>query len=79
MPMGIDQDSPLRYKSRMENENNSPALKNPHAQALGKLGGSRNTQAQNQARAQNARLGGWPKGRRRKIQADESPQSETAP
>jgi hypothetical protein len=39
--------------------------KNPHAQALGKLGGSANTPAQNQARAKNAKKGGWPKGRKR--------------
>lgn len=34
---------------------------NPHAQALGRLGGSANTPAQNAARAENARLGGRPK------------------
>ncbi len=38
---------------------------NPHAQALGSLGGSANTKAQNAARAKNAKKGGWPKGKKR--------------
>jgi hypothetical protein len=41
-------------------------LKNPAAVALGRLGGSANTTAQNAARAKNAKKGGWPKGRKRK-------------
>jgi hypothetical protein len=40
--------------------------KNPAAVALGRLGGSANTPAQNKARAINAKKGGWPKGRPRK-------------
>lgn len=43
--------------------------KNPAAVALGKLGGSANTPAQQKARKQNAKygkLGGWKKGRKRK-------------
>lgn len=40
--------------------------KNPAAVALGRLGGSANTPAQNAARAKNAKKGGWPKGRPRK-------------
>lgn len=39
--------------------------KNPAAVALGRLGGSVNSEAQNKARARNAKLGGWPKGRKR--------------
>lgn len=35
--------------------------KNPAAVALGSLGGSRNTPAQNAARAKNGKLGGRPK------------------
>ncbi len=34
--------------------------KNPAAQALGRLGGSKNTEAQNRARRRNARKGGRP-------------------
>lgn len=41
-------------------------MKNPAAVALGRLGGSANTKAQNDARAKNAKKGGWPKGRPRK-------------
>ncbi len=37
--------------------------------ALGKLGGSANTPAQNKARAKNAKKGGWPKGRSRKTKS----------
>jgi hypothetical protein len=37
------------------------APKNPHAQALGVLGGSRNTPAQEAARAANAKLAGRPR------------------
>ncbi len=40
-------------------------MKNPAAVALGRLGGRANTPAQNAARARNAKLGGWPKGRKR--------------
>ena len=35
--------------------------KNPHAQALGRLGGSKNSAAQNAARARNGKLGGRPR------------------
>jgi hypothetical protein len=42
----------------------------PVAVALGKMGGSANTAAQNAARAENAKLGGWPKGRKRKAKKD---------
>jgi hypothetical protein len=41
-------------------------MKNPAAVALGSLGGSANTPAQNAARALNGKKGGWPKGRKRK-------------
>lgn len=37
------------------------AKPNPHAAALGRLGGSKNTPAQNAARAKNGRKGGRPK------------------
>ncbi len=40
---------------------NATIIKNPAAVALGKLGGSRNTPAQNAARAKNGKLGGRPK------------------
>jgi len=36
------------------------------AAQLGALGGAAGTPAQNSARARNAKLGGWPKGRPRK-------------
>jgi hypothetical protein len=36
-------------------------MKNPAAVALGRLGGSANTKAQNAARAKNAKKGGRPK------------------
>lgn len=51
----------------------SAAPKNPHAQALGRLGGSKNTPSQNKARKANARKGGWPKGRPRKIVGEVKP------
>ena len=43
---------------------------NPHAQALGKLGGKANTRAQNAARAENGKLGGRPKKAKRKVAND---------
>lgn len=36
------------------------------AKEFASIGGSANTPAQNKARAQNAKLGGWPKGRKRR-------------
>lgn len=36
-------------------------MKNPHAVALGRKGGSANTEAQNAARRENGKLGGRPK------------------
>jgi len=36
-------------------------FKNPHAQALGSLGGKKNTDAQKKARAENGRKGGRPR------------------
>jgi len=43
-----------------------PWFKNPAAVALGKLGGSRNTPAQNEARKANAQFAGRPKGSKNK-------------
>lgn len=34
--------------------------KNPHAVEMGKLGGKKNTEAQNKARAENGKRGGRP-------------------
>lgn len=39
----------------------SETKKHPGAVALGRLGGQRNTEAQQRARAQNGRLGGRPR------------------
>lgn len=39
------------------------------AKEFAAIGGSANTPAQNKARAQNAKLGGWPKGRKRKTRS----------
>ena len=39
---------------------------NPHAKALGRLGGKANTPAQNAARRENGKLGGRPKTRKRR-------------
>ena len=39
---------------------------NPHAKALGRLGGKANTPAQNAARAENGKLGGRPKKQKRR-------------
>ncbi len=39
--------------------------KDPAAVSLGRRGGQANTPAQQAARARNAKLGGWPKGRPR--------------
>lgn len=40
--------------------------KNPHAVALGKLGGRATSPAKTKAARENAKKGGWPKGRKRK-------------
>lgn len=42
------------------------AKKNPHAVALGKLGGRARSDAKTKAARKNAKKGGWPKGRKRK-------------
>lgn len=41
-------------------------MKNPAAVALGRLGGQASSDAKTRAVRANAKLGGWPKGRRRK-------------
>ena len=41
-------------------------MKNPAAVALGRLGGKATSEAKTQAVRVNAKLGGWPKGRKRK-------------
>ena len=41
--------------------------KNPAAVALGRLGGKSRSPAKLKAIAKNAKLGGWPKGRPRKV------------
>jgi len=41
-------------------------MKNPAAVALGRLGGQATSEAKTRAVRANAKLGGWPKGRRRK-------------
>ncbi len=41
-------------------------MKNPAAVALGRLGGQATSEAKTQAVRENAKLGGWPKGRKRK-------------
>jgi hypothetical protein len=44
---------------------------NPHAAALGRLGGSAKSKAKTRAARKNAKKGGWPKGRPRRISAAE--------
>jgi len=41
-------------------------MKNPAAVALGRLGGQATSEAKTLAVRKNAKLGGWPKGRKRK-------------
>lgn len=41
------------------------AKKNPAAVALGKLGGRATSEAKTKAARENAKKGGWPKGRKR--------------
>ncbi len=41
------------------------ARKNPAAVALGKLGGRVRSEAKTKAARENAKKGGWPKGRKR--------------
>jgi hypothetical protein len=41
-------------------------MKNPAAVALGRLGGKATSEAKTRAVRENAKLGGWPKGRKRK-------------
>jgi len=43
--------------------------KNPHAVALGRKGGSVSSKAKTKAARENAKKGGWPKGRKRKDKA----------
>ena len=54
----------------------SEPTKNPAAVALGKLGGKSKSHAKLAAAAKNARLGGWPKGRPRKIAEPQIPNPE---
>jgi len=42
------------------------AKKNPAAVALGKLGGRVRSEAKTKAARENAKKGGWPKGKKRK-------------
>jgi hypothetical protein len=44
-----------------------PRMKNPAAVALGRLGGKATSEAKTRAAQRNAKLGGWPKGRARKV------------
>ena len=41
-------------------------MKNPAAVALGRLGGKSTSEAKASAARENAKLGGWPKGKKRK-------------
>ena len=41
-------------------------MKNPAAQSLGRLGGQAKSAAKTSAVRENAKLGGWPKGKTRK-------------
>jgi hypothetical protein len=41
-------------------------MKNPHAVALGRLGGQQTSEAKKKAARENAKKGGWPKGKKRK-------------
>lgn len=43
-------------------------MTNPHAQALGRIGGKATSKAKTAAARKNAKKGGWPKGRPRKPQ-----------
>jgi hypothetical protein len=40
--------------------------KNPHAVALGRMGGAVRSEAKKKAARENAKKGGWKKGRKRK-------------
>jgi hypothetical protein len=40
-------------------------MKNPAAVALGRLGGQATSEAKSRAVRENAKLGGWPKGKKR--------------
>jgi hypothetical protein len=46
--------------------------KHPAAVALGKLGGRVRSEAKAKAARENAKKGGWPKGRKRKPRSDAS-------
>ena len=43
------------------------AKKNPAVVALGKLGGAARSEAKTKAARQNAKKGGWPKGKKRPV------------
>lgn len=66
--MGVD--SRFQWRSKMT------TTKNPAAVALGKLGGKSKSAAKLKAAAKNARLGGWPKGRPRKVTEPQLPNSK---
>lgn len=53
-------------------------MKNPAAVALGRLGGQATSEAKTRAVRQNAKLGGWPKGRKRKKTRKARTQNESS-
>jgi hypothetical protein len=44
-------------------------MKNPHAVALGRLGGQQTSEAKRRSSAENGKKGGRPKGKRKKRQS----------
>ena len=46
--------------------------KNPAAVALGRLGGAARSEKKAEAARMNAKKGGWPKGRPRKVKGNQS-------
>lgn len=55
-----------RFRQKRETRNRLEFVKNPAAVALGRLGGKATSEAKTRAVRENAKLGGWPKGRKRK-------------
>lgn len=52
-------------------------MKNPHAQAMGSLGGKSTSESKIKASKENGKKGGYPKGRPRKIKQEDEKQIVT--
>jgi hypothetical protein len=69
-----------KRKDKQREEREMVDKKNPHAVALGRVGGKSRSKAKVAAARRNAKLGGWPKGKKRKPRgAGDGAQAQAAP